>query len=326
LSRREFIARFSGVAVAWPIATRAQLSEGAPRIGYIGLPSNAWDQSLVEAFRQGLRELGLVENRHFTIDIVWVSNEPEISQAISELLHRGAKLLVTVGSSASAAAKRQTSTIPIVFTAVGNPIGIGLVDSLSHPGGNATGVSSLIFDLSGKFVELAKELSKSQTAVGYLWYPRWTDAENRFKATGQAARASGVELRSQGINDISEVNDVMAAMKAGGVVTLIAEPSPFMYRHRKFLIDTATDHRLATIFAWAVAAREGALIAYGTDSVYMSRRAAFYVERILKGTKPSDLAVEQATKVELVVNLKTAKALGLTVPPTLLARADEVIE
>jgi putative tryptophan/tyrosine transport system substrate-binding protein len=136
----------------------------------------------------------------------------------------------------------------------------------------------------------------------------------------------GVELRSKGIADISEVNDVMAALKAGGAATLIIEPSPMMYGHRKFLIDTATDHGLATIFAWAVAAREGALIAYGTDSVYMTRRAAFYVDRILKGTKPSDLAVEQATKVELVVNFKAAKSLGITIPPALLARADEVIE
>ena len=202
MQRREFITLIGGAAAAWPLVARAQQAENPVQIGFlpIGSPSNTFDQSLVEAFRLGLREVGLVENRHITIDIVWVSNEFEFSQAVSDLVQRGAKLLVTAGSSASAAAKRHTSTIPIVFVPVGNPVGIGLVESLSHPGGNATGFSDVLADLSGKYVQLATELGKPQAAIYYLWHTEWTDGQHRFQATERAAQSSGVELRSRGIS------------------------------------------------------------------------------------------------------------------------------
>jgi putative tryptophan/tyrosine transport system substrate-binding protein len=294
------------------------------RFPALGSPSNAYDRSLVEGFRQGLRQAGLVENRDVVLDVVWISGDPD--QAVTELMQRGAELLIPCGSSASVAAKRRASPIPIVFISVGNPIAMGLVENLSRPGSNATGFSDILADLGGKLVDLAREISKPQSTLDYLWHTAWPDGRNRYQATEQAAQAAGFDLRSRGITNIAEVADVLAAMKEREATTVIVQPSPFTYQHRERLIDSAMRHGLATIFAFPVAAREGALIAYGPDYLHMYRRAPFYVDRILKGTEPADLPVEQPAKVELVVNLKTANVLGLEVPLSLLIRADELIE
>jgi len=327
MQRREFITILGGAAVAWPLAAPAALAKSPVRIGflYLGLSSNPYDRSLIEAFRQGLREVGLVENRDIVLDVVWVSGDPE--QAVTEVMQRGAELLVPCGSSASVAANRLAGTIPIVFLNVGNPIAMGLVDSLSRPGRNATGFSDILADLGGKLVDIARELRGPQaTAVDYLWHTAWPDGRNRYEATEQAAQAAGVKLRSKGIADIAEVDDAIAAMKQSGATILIVQPSPLTYQQRGRIIDAALNHGLATIFAFPIAAREGALIAYGPDYVHMYRRAPLYVDRILKGTKPAELPVQQPTKIEMLVNLKTAKALGLELPLSLQIRADELIE
>jgi putative ABC transport system substrate-binding protein len=327
MQRREFIRLLGGAAVAWPLAAPAALAKSPVRIGflYLGLSSNTYDRSLIEAFRQGLREVGLVENRDIVLDVVWVSGDPE--QAVTEVMQRGAELLVPCGSSASVAANRLAGTIPIVFLNVGNPIAMGLVDSLSRPGRNATGFSDILADLGGKLVDIARELRGPQaTAVDYLWHTAWPDGRNRYEATEQAAQAAGVKLRSKGIADIAEVDDAIAAMKQSGATILIVQPSPLTYQQRGRIIDAALNHGLATIFAFPIAAREGALIAYGPDYVHMYRRAPLYVDRILKGTKPAELPVQQPTKIEMLVNLKTAKALGLELPLSLQIRADELIE
>ena len=325
MKRREFITLLGG-AVASPLAARAQNAKRPVRIGFLpfGLPSNAYDRSLVEAFRQGLRQVGLVENRDIVLDVVWTSGDPD--QAVTEAMQRGAELLVPTGSSASVAAKRRTSTIPIVFISVGNPVAMGLVESLSRPGGNATGFSDILSDLGTKLVELARDLSKPQATVDYLWHTAWPDGQNRFQATEQAAQSLGVKLRSRGIADVAEINDALAAMKQSAATTVIVQPSPFTYGQRERIINSAINHGLATIFAFPIAGRDGALVAYGPDYIHMNRRAPLYVDRILKGTKPADLPVEQPTKIELVINLKTAKALGLEVPLPLLIRADELVE
>jgi putative ABC transport system substrate-binding protein len=326
MRRREFIAALGGAAVALPLAGRAQSPKSPIRIGFLplGSPSNSYDRSLVEAFQQGLRLVGLIENRDIVLDVVWMGDDPD--QAVSEVVRRGADVLIPCGSSASVAAKRQTSTIPIVFLNVGDPMAMGLVESLSRPGRNATGFSDILAELSGKLVDLARELSKPQTTVDYLWHTAWPDGQNRYQATEQAAQVAGMKLRSKGIADIAELDSALTAMKQNGSTTLIVQPSPFTYGQRGRIIASAMKNRLGTIFAFPVAAREGSLIAYGPDYLHMYRRAPLYVDRILKGTKPADLPVERPAKVEFLINLQTAKTLGIEVPLSLLVRADELIE
>ena len=310
------------------LAAEAQSPSSLARIGFmpLGSPSNAYDQSLVEAFRRGLRESGLVENRQVILDVAWISAESEIAGTVKTLIERGARILVPVGTSASVETQRQTSTIPILFISVGNPLGVGLVGSLSRPGGNVTGFSDLLAELSGKYVQFARELGKPQAPVHYLWHTGWADGQYRFQATERAAAAVGVTVRPRGIADIGELSDAFTAMKKAGAVTVIIQPSPFTYRQRFRIIESATNHGLAAIFAFPPAARDGALIAYGPDYADLYRRAGAAVDRFLKGAKPADFPVEQPSKFEMIINLKTAKALGVTVPPPLLQQATEIIQ
>ena len=328
MRRRDFITLLGGAAVAWPLKASAQLAKGPIRIGLLpfGSPSNAYDQSLVEAFRSGLRQAGLIEDRDIVLDIVWTSgSDSDTDKAVTELIRRGAELLVPTGSTASVAAKRHTSTIPIVFISVGNPVAMGLVENLPHPGGNATGFSDIFSELSAKLVELGKTVNEQDT-IDYLWHTAWPDGKNRFQATEQAVQSVGVKLRPRGIAGSAEIDQAITAMKLDGATTIIVQPSPFTYRERDHIIETASHNRLATIFGFPAAARDGALIAYGPDYLHMNQRAPYYVNQILKGTKPADLPVELPTKINLLVNLKTAQMLGLKVPLSLLIRADELVE
>jgi putative tryptophan/tyrosine transport system substrate-binding protein len=326
MRRREFITLLGGAAAGWPLAARGQQNSSSIRLGFVplGSSSNAYDRSLVEAFQQGLRQVGLIEGRDIVLDVAWTNGDPE--QAVREVLRRGAELLIPCGSSASVAAHHQTSTIPIVFLSVGDPKAMGLVESLPHPGRNATGFSDILADLSGKLVDLAREMSKPQTTVDYLWYTAWPDGQNRYRASEQAAEAAGLKLRSKGIANISELEDALTAIKQSGSTTIIVQPSPFSYGQRERIIASAMKNGLGTIFAFPVAAREGSLIAYGPDYLHMYRRAPLYVDRVLKGTKPADLPVEQPTKVELLINMQSAKTLGIEMPLSLLVRADELLE
>ena len=314
---------FAGAAPA-----TAQQANRPPLVGFLplGSASNAYDQSLVEAFRKGLHQAGFTEGRDVVVEVVWTKNELEISQAVVRLVQQGAKLLVPVGTTASMAVKRQAPTTPILFISVGNPLGIGLVQSLGRPGHNVTGFSDSLAELSSKYVQFATELGNSPGIVHYLWYPGWTDGQYRFQVTEQAAQSLKVKVRARAINDIAEVDEAMAAMKKAGAAVIIVQPSPFTFLQRERIVTSATSHGLATIFAFRPAAAAGALITYGPDYVDLYRRAASYLARILKGTKPGDLPVEQPTKFELLVNLKTAKAIGLTMPRSLILQADQVID
>lgn len=328
MSRRTLLAALTFGALAAPAGAPAQPTGSPVRIGMLplGSPSSTYDQSLVDAFRQGLRDVGLIENRHVVLDVAWISSEPDTSQAIDDLLERGARLLIPCGSSASAAAMRQTKTVPILFISVGNPVGIGLVKSLSHPGGNTTGFSDILAELSGKYVELAREVGKPRAPVDYLWHTLWPDGQHRFQATELAAKSLGVRLRSRGIGDIDEVNHAMAAMKTEGAGAIIVQPSPFTFRQRHRIVESATRHGLGTIYPFPAAAGDGATIAFGPDYVHMYRRVAVYVDRILKGAKPAQLPVQQPTKFDLIVNLRAARAVGLAIPEPLLQRADQLIQ
>jgi len=327
MKRREFITLL-GSAAAYPVLARAQQGKGPTRVGMLpfGSPSNPYDKSLVDAFRSGLRQADLVEGRDIVLDIVWTSgSDADTDKAVAELIDRGAELLVPTGSTASVASKRHTSTIPIVFISVGNPVAMGLVKNLAHPGSNATGFSDIFSDLSAKLVELGKSLTKHDT-IDYLWHTAWPDGKNRFQATEQAAQSVRVKLRARGIAESAEIDQAITSLKLGGATVIIVQPSPFTYRQRARIIDSASHNGLATIFGFPAAARDGALIAYGPDYLQMNQRAPFYVNQILKGTKPADLPVELPTKINLLVNLKTAKTLGVEVPLSLLIRADELIE
>jgi putative tryptophan/tyrosine transport system substrate-binding protein len=327
MRRRDFIARIAGSAVAWPLAARAQQHKGPVRLAFIplGSASNPYDRSLVEAFQRGLRRVGLIENQDVALDVVWPGDRPD--QAVSEALQRGAELLIPCGSSASVAAKRQTSTIPIVFVSVGDPVAVGLVESLSRPGRNATGFSDILAELSGKLVDVTREMIKPHRIIHYLWHTAWPDGQNRYQATEEAVRAARMELQSRGIAEISELDAAVAAIRQSGSPAFIVQPSPFTYGHRNRIIASAKKNGLGTILAWPVAAREeGALAGYGPDYVHMYSRAPFYVDRVLKGAKPAELPVEGPSKVEFVVNLQAAKALGIEVPLALLVRADDLVE
>jgi ABC-type uncharacterized transport system substrate-binding protein len=326
VKRRDFITLLGSTIAAWPALARAQQGNSPVRLGFLplGSPSNPYDLSLVEAFQQGLRRVGLIENRDIVLDVVWSSNDPD--RAVSEALRRGVDVLVPCGSSASVAAKRQTSTIPILFLSVGDPIAMGLVESLPHPGRNATGFSDILGELSAKLVDLARELIKPQTTVGYLWQTTWPDGQNRYQLTEQAAQAAGMKLQSKGIADIAELDSALTAIKQSGSTALIVQPCPIGYGHRERIIASTMKNGLGTIYAFPIAAREGSLIAYGPDYLQMYRRAPLYLDRILKGTKPADLPVERPTKIEFLINLRAAKTLGIEVPLSLLVRADELLE
>jgi putative ABC transport system substrate-binding protein len=329
------VRRNSRVAVALTLAcslfvaalATAQQSGRPPLVGLLplGSASNDYDQSLVEAFRKGLRESGLVEGRDLQLEVVWTASELEVSQAVVRLSQRGVKLLIPTGTTASMAVKRQAPNTPILFISVGNPLGIGLVQNLGRPGLNVTGFSDNLAELSSKYVQFATELG-SASIIHYVWYPGWTDGQYRFQATEQAAQSLKVKLRTYAINDVADVDSVMLAVKKAGAKVVIVQPSPFTFRERERIVAAATSQGVATIFAFRPAAASGALLTYGPDYGDLNRRAAAYLARILKGTPPGDLPVEQPTKFELFVNLKTAKAVGLTVPRSLILQADQLID
>jgi putative ABC transport system substrate-binding protein len=326
MTRRGLVSLLAIAAAAWPLHVRAQRFKTPTRIGFLplGAPANNYDASLVEAFRQGLRQVGLVEGRDVVLDVGWVTTDPD--QTVAELVQHGAELLVACGTVASLAAKRRAPSVPMVFISVGNPIGVGLVQNLAHPGGNATGFSDALADVGGKLVEVARELDKGTDTVDYLWHTGWADGQHRLQETERVAETLGMKLRARAIAGIDEVDDAVAAMKNGGATVVIVQPGPFTYQQRQRLIESAARRGLPTIFAFPEAARDGALVAYGPDYVHMYQRAPLYVDRILQGIRPADLPVEEPARFELMVNLRTAKQLGLEVPLSLLIRADELID
>ena len=325
IERRKFLATLGGAA-AWPVAARAQQA-AMPVIGFLSSRSPSESTGVVAAFRQGLGEMGFVEGRNLAIAFRWAEGHYDRLPALAaELVGLPVTLLFAAGGPPAAfAAKAATSTIPIVFSAVGDPVELGLVPSLNKPGGNITGMAVFASALAAKRIELAKELIPSISVVSYLLNP----SHPRFKIEPTAglstARALGIELRVINASSETELDLSFTSLKQGGDVLIVAA-DPFFDSQRERIVALATRHGVAALYAWREYVLAGGLMSYGTDLPDSYRQAATYAGRILKGENAANLPVMQPTKFQLAVNLKTARALGLIVPPTLLARADEVIE
>jgi|GraSoiStandDraft_5_1057265.scaffolds.fasta_scaffold41170_2 putative tryptophan/tyrosine transport system substrate-binding protein len=324
MRRRDFITLVGGAATAWPFAARAQARW---RIGMLEPNALSPSDTFVDAFREGLRELGYKEGRDVLLEIRGAggSNEP-LPALARELVALKVDVLLTLSTPAAIAAKQATATIPIVFTAVGDPVGAGVVPSLARPGGNATGFSMLATELSAKRLEILREIAPNTSPVAMLWNDTNPGMVLRARESERAATALGLNIRSFGIHDLVTFNPAFDAIANGGSAAVLILVDPFTSLHRQRIIDFVAERHLPAIYESREFVDAGGLISYGIDVNAMQRRAAVYVDKILKGTKPSDLPVEQPAKFQLVINLKTAKTLGLTIPPSLLARADEVIE
>jgi ABC-type uncharacterized transport system substrate-binding protein len=329
-SRRIFLVTFAGGILAAPLATEAQSAAKVARIGWLGDdPTRA--PHLREAFLQGLRDLGYVEGRNLVVERQYSEGKPERLPALAaELVTLKVDVIVASTTPAALAAKQATKTIPIVFAVVGDPVTSGLVTSLARPGGNVTGLATVSPELVSKRLEQLKQAVPGVSRVAVLWQPggsgeRATD-EHMLKAAGVAARALGVRLQfveARGPADFDRAFSDMTRARAGA---LTVWGSVMFLNERGRLVDLAAKNRLPAVYASREYVDTGGLMSYGASFADSFRRAATYVDKILKGTKPADLPVEQPTKFELVINLKTAKALALTIPQSVLARADEVIE
>jgi putative ABC transport system substrate-binding protein len=329
MRRRQFIALLGGAA-AWPLAARAQQPGGMRRIGVL-MASAADDlesQARVAAFVQGLAQLGWSDGRNVRIDIRWATtNADDLRRHAAELAALAPDVLVAATGTATAAPLLQaTRTVPIVFVVVIDPVGAGFVASLARPGGNATGFTTFEYGLSGKWLELLKQIAPGVTRVAVLRDPAVASGIGQFGAVQAVAPSLGVELSPVDVRDAPEIERAVTAFARFGNGGLIVTPSPLSTRHRDLIIMLAARHRLPAVYAWRYFVTAGGLISYGPDSIDQYRQAAGYVDRILRGEKPADLPVQSPTRYELIINLKAAKVLGLEVPATLLARADEVIE
>jgi putative ABC transport system substrate-binding protein len=328
VNRREFITLLGGAA-AWPLAARAQQGERMRRIGVL-MPLAAGDpegQVRLMAFVQGLQEHGWTVGRNVQLDIRWAAGEPNlIRRYAAELVGLAPDVILGAVTTSVQALLEVTRTIPIVFAGATDPVGGGLVASLARPGGNVTGFSVQEFGLRAKSLELLKELSPRTARVAVLRDSTTTGGIAQFASVQTAAPALGVELTSIDLRDAGEIERTVAAFARQPNGGLIVTTGARGYAHRELIVKLAAQHRLPAVYPFRHWVTDGGLVSYGTDPIDPYRRVATYVDRILKGEKPADLPVQAPTKYELVVNLKTAKALGLTVPLPLLGRADEVIE
>ncbi len=328
MRRREFIMLIGGAA-AWPFAARAQQSERVPRIGVLMpyIESDREGQGNVSAFREGLQKLGWVEGRNIRIDIRWAALDAGTVQRFAEeLVALQPKLILSTSTAATAALLQQTRTIPIVFANIGDPVGSGFVESFQRPGGNATGFIPMEGSVAGKWLELLKEIAPRVNRVAFLFNPAMAPFEHFLNPLRAAAKSIAVDVVAAPVRDNSELELAIAVQAREPNGGLVFMPDAFNLAHRKEITLLAARYRLPAVYPFRVFAEQGGLLSYGNDRIDNFRSAANYADRILKGEKPANLPVQAPTKYEMVINLKTAKALGLTVPPTLLTQADEVIE
>jgi len=328
MRRREFITMIGGVA-ALPLAARAQDSERMRRIGVL-LPSTADDaeyQARMAAFLQGLQQLGWSDGRNVRIDTRWAAGDANlIRKYVAELIALAPDVILAPGNTTMGPLLQATRTVPIVFTTLADPVGAGFVDSLARPGGNATGFIAFEYGLSGKWLELLKQIAPSLTLVAILRDPTTAAGIGQFAAIQSVAPSFAVELRPIEMREAGEIERAVTTFARSSNGGLIVTAGSGSVIHRDLIITLAARHKLPAVYGDRRFVTGGGLISYGPDRVDQYRQAAGYVDRILKGEKPADLPVQAPTKYELAINLKTAKALGLTIPPSALARANEIIE
>ncbi len=329
ITRRTFLCGLTLGTLSAPFAANAQQAANIPRIGFLS-PSSLSDPRtprFLEAFRQGLRELGYAEGQNIAIEYRWAEGKwDQLPGLAAELVRVKVDVIVTYTTPATQAAKQATGTIPIVVAAVIDPVVAGLVVSLAHPGGNITGLSQMVPELVGKQLEVLKEVAPKISRVALLSNPANPAHALALRDVKVAARSLGVQLQLLEARGPSEIESAFAAMtteRAGAVIVLV---DSMLIDHRTRIADLAARRRLPTVSATIETAEAGGLMAYGPSVRDMFRRAAAYVDKLLKGAKPADLPIQQPTRFELVINLKTAKALGLTIPQSILLRADQVIE
>jgi putative ABC transport system substrate-binding protein len=323
-TRRAFIGTLAGGLLAKPLAAEAQPSAKVPRIGVLS-PDSPGPLPLLDAFRQELRKLGYIENQNIAIEYRFAGAKPELLPNLAaELVRLKVDVILTINTAASQAAKSATKTIPIVFTYVAEPV--DLVPSLARPGGNITGLSTLAAELSAKRLELLKEALPGTSRVGFLWNSANLAGTRGLRETEHASLPLGIHLYPLGLRGPDELQNAFRVASRERVSVLFVWEDAVLLRHRTRVLEMAANHRLPTTSQYREFAEAGGLLSYGASLSDHFRRAAYYVDKILKGAKPADLPVEQPTKFELVINLKTAKALGLTIPQSLLQRADEVIQ
>jgi putative ABC transport system substrate-binding protein len=327
MRRREFIRLFSSTVVAWPLIARAQQA-AMPVIGFLNSSSSkGFPQSLVAAFRQGLSESGYVEDQNLAIEYRWADGDYEkLPTLAAELVSRRVSAILAGAPPAVVAAKAATTTIPIVFTSGGNPVELGFVPSLNQPGGNVTGVSFLSNELGGKRLEVLRELVPSATSVALLVNPTRPSFQSEVKNTQQAAQGLGVKLIVVNASTEAEIDTAFAELSRQRITALLVGADPFFLTRRDQFVALANRSQIATMYNLREYVVAGGLISYAPSITEVYRQAGIYIAKILKGAKPADLPVLQPTKFDLVINLKTAKALGLTVSNQMQLLADEVIE
>jgi putative tryptophan/tyrosine transport system substrate-binding protein len=328
VKRRRFITLLGGAAAAWPVAAVAQQGERVRRIGVLmgRAAGDAEGQKQAAVLRRGLEELHWLSARNLDIEYRWTAGDPVRAQAqAKEIVELGVDVIVANGTPALVAARRASETIPIVFVAVADPVAQGFVRSLAQPGGMITGFGAEEPSMGAKWVEVLKEIVPRVASITVMFNPDTAPFAHMFLPSMQALRSAAsfelMEVASE--SDVERAISVAAAQPAAGLIVL---PDSFLVSRRELIVTATARHRLPAIYSISEFTRSGGLVAYGIERTDLFRRASSYVDRILTGTKPADLPVQQPVKFELAVNLRTAKALGIEVPPTLLARADEVIE
>jgi putative ABC transport system substrate-binding protein len=330
MRRRKLICLIGGAAVAWPLAARAQQADRMRRVGVLlnRVADDPEEQARLAAFLQRLQELGWTDGRNVWIDYRWAAADPDRSRTYAaELVALAPDVILAAGSQSVAALQQTATTVPIVFANVVDPVGAGFVARLARPGGNATGFTPFEYSLSGKWLELLKEIAPNLTRIAILRDPGIATGIGQFAAIQAMASPSlGVELSPIDVRDGGKIERDIAALARESNSGLIVTASSGASVHRELIIMLAARHGLPAVYPFRYFVTRGGLISYGPDPTDQFRRAAGYVDRILKGEKAADLPVQSPTKYELAINLKTAKALGLTMPPSLLARADQVIE